>query len=505
MIRMIIADDEPVITRGIKKLVNWQSLGIDIIGDYADGKKALDGILTHKPDVALLDIAMPGRNGIDILKECKSLGVKTQIIFISGFQDFEYAKAALHYGAVDYLLKPVLREELLNSIEKCMTSIPGSPKEMFLSDGESEPEVDYGKLIEPERCFYTPVYAEVLYQTEEDPQLRKLVNFSLISFLEEYLSEKMIGITFLKKEHIVIVIKSTDSDKEKCLRLVEEISHQAKEAAGHQIAFIIGLQVANMREIPNAFEQCLAMKGYLFFADQLPNAIVRTHEPVFHEVQADRFGEVREKLLDAVIGLNLAEFERYYSQFGKLVCRMADGKKEDACFYFCTAIRHLDEKIVTMGISGCNPEMKDLLEKGRKCICYSEMLVCYYKVYRDYLEHVQQTIASSDKQNIIKAKDYIEKHYKEDLTLGILAAEVHMNPYYFSSFFKKSAGENFKDYVNKVRIQHGISCLISTNMKVTEIAHEIGFHDARAFTEIFQRLYHETPGAYRKRVRMGSL
>ena len=75
-----------------------------------------------------------------------------------------------------------------------------------------------------------------------------------------------------------------------------------------------------------------------------------------------------------------------------------------------------------------------------------------------------------------------------------------MNPYYFSSFFKKNAGENFKDYVNKVRISHGVSLLLSTDLKIYEIAMETGFGDARSFAEAFSRVYGETPASYKKRV-----
>ena len=69
MIRMILADDEPVITRGIRKLIDWESLGIEIIGEYEDGRRALEAIVREKPDIALLDISMPGLSGVEILKE----------------------------------------------------------------------------------------------------------------------------------------------------------------------------------------------------------------------------------------------------------------------------------------------------------------------------------------------------------------------------------------------------------------------------------------------------
>ena len=96
--KMILADDEAIITRGLQKLMDWPALGIDIVGVYEDGKAAFDGIVRHRPDLALLDISMPGMTGIDILKECGGMRLKTQIVFISGFQDFAYAKEAVKWG-----------------------------------------------------------------------------------------------------------------------------------------------------------------------------------------------------------------------------------------------------------------------------------------------------------------------------------------------------------------------------------------------------------------------
>lgn len=98
--RMILADDEPMIIRGIQKLLDFGQLGIEIVGEYTDGKSAMKGILEQKPDLALLDISMPEMTGVEILKTCRDMGLDTKVIFISGFQEFEYARAAVQYGAV---------------------------------------------------------------------------------------------------------------------------------------------------------------------------------------------------------------------------------------------------------------------------------------------------------------------------------------------------------------------------------------------------------------------
>ena len=127
------------------------------------------------------------------------------------------------------------------------------------------------------------------------------------------------------------------------------------------------------------------------------------------------------------------------------------------------------------------------------------------KLYADMLYEAYDSLSESatrnDKKEVNKALEYIELHYAENLSLNILANEVHMNPYYFSSFFKKSTGKNFKDYVNQVRLKYAVELLLNTDQKVYEIAMDVGFGDARAFNDAFQKAYGETPAGYRKKLK----
>ena len=154
-----------------------------------------------------------------------------------------------------------------------------------------------------------------------------------------------------------------------------------------------------------------------------------------------------------------------------------------------------------MNLPGREPDVGELLKKGRACEDYGQMKAFFLEYLEGYLKHFREMMESSEKKDIVYAKAYIEEHYQENLSLEVLAGIVHMNPYYFSSFFKKHAGENFKDYVNKVRISHAVSLLLSTDKKTYEIAMETGFRDARSFSEVFSRIYGETPSSYKKRVK----
>ncbi len=146
-----------------------------------------------------------------------------------------------------------------------------------------------------------------------------------------------------------------------------------------------------------------------------------------------------------------------------------------------------------------------MMEKGRVCRDYSELQSVFYKIIMEYVGKLKTLIVNNNNRDFLKAKAYIDNHYDENLTLEVLAGEVHMNSYYFNTFFKKNAGENFKDYVSRIRIQHALSLLVSTDLKAYEIALKVGFSDARAFSENFQRIYHETPAAYRKRAKKGEV
>lgn len=503
MIRMVLADDEPIITRGIQKLVDFNSLGIQVVGEYQDGRAALDGILAAQPDIALLDIHMPKKSGIDIIKELKAVGNRTKIIFISGFQDFQYAKDALRYGAEDYLLKPIIREELLAALEGCCAAL----KENWLAEkagqkaeGGEQEELPYDILVDVEETVYVPAVADILWNGEESRQERKLIRFSVSSYVEKYLAEKNRGIIFTKNKNLVIILKGMDRQEGR--EFLRDMAVSIEKSYGHRIGILVGPEVNSISQIPEGYQRCLEWRGYLFFADQLGVPVLFAQSKVFRkEVGSQEFDACREQLLDAMVSQNREAFHKCLKQFVRYVCIRSEGKKEDACYHFCTTIRMAGDRVSQLGVPPLDYEVKDILEQGRETANYRQMSDLYGSYLERYLEQVKNSIIRSDRKDIIKAKEYIEEHYRENLTLEVLASTIHMNPYYFSSFFKKNSGENFKDYVNKVRLKHAMALLVTTDKKTYEIADQVGFRDARSFSELFQRTYGETPANYRKRVK----
>ena len=112
MLRMIIVDDERTIRDALKIFLDWQSLGIEIIGDYKNGAEAFDAMLDDYPDIVLTDIKMPGLNGLELIERAHHAGLNMQFIILSGYAEFEFAKTAMKYGVRHYLLKPISEEQL---------------------------------------------------------------------------------------------------------------------------------------------------------------------------------------------------------------------------------------------------------------------------------------------------------------------------------------------------------------------------------------------------------
>ena len=120
---MIVADDERWIRERIALSINWAKAGVRVTGEAADGEEALLLSRDLKPDIIITDIRMPGLSGLDFIKQLKKTGIRTKIIIISGYSDFNYAQKAIKLGVTDYILKPVENSELLNIVKKCVRQI----------------------------------------------------------------------------------------------------------------------------------------------------------------------------------------------------------------------------------------------------------------------------------------------------------------------------------------------------------------------------------------------
>lgn len=123
MIRMLIIDDEYYIRVGLSRGFDWSSMGIEIAGEAEDGAQGLSMAVELRPDLILMDISMPILNGLDLMAALRKREINCAIIVISGYDEFSYAQQSIRYGVTDYLLKPVDKQKLRNTIAKACEKI----------------------------------------------------------------------------------------------------------------------------------------------------------------------------------------------------------------------------------------------------------------------------------------------------------------------------------------------------------------------------------------------
>lgn len=208
MIRVLIADDEFIVRRAIRRIGLWEEFGMEVIGEADNGYAALDFILKNRPDVVILDMRMPGISGEDILEELKHREIKITIMVVSGFDSFEYARKALQYGVVDYILKPIDR----NEFNKVLKKISGN----FLKD-------NYHEKAEKNFCE----------QIREDIEREYQKDISLTWFSEKY---------FLNKDSLSRMYK-----KKYGVGITEYINQVRLEQA--KVLLLLGYQISKVSEM----------------------------------------------------------------------------------------------------------------------------------------------------------------------------------------------------------------------------------------------------------------
>ncbi len=503
MLKVIIADDEVVIARGIEKLVSFENFGIEIIGVYNDGLEAFNGIVKHKPDIAILDIQMPKINGISVLRKIKKLNITTKIIFISGFQDFEYARSALHLGAIDYILKPVITEELVKALEKATKQMAtnSDKKDILCKD-----EIDYALLSSDEDTAFAVVVVNLTLEKDEEENTLKLINFSLTSFLNKYMSNEKKGIFFVKNNNKVLVFESKVKNLYNMRDSVEyinncliEIKSEAINNLGHGVSFIVSDFLFDMSEIPVQFERCIDKINYLFFADRLyNNTLYIDNEMIVNKVTIEEFDECRRKIIDIIMGISDNNYKKNLSDFSNFVYLRSEGKQENAIFHYCTLLKEIEKKLKDLRIISESTSVDDFFKIGRNCYSYKFLVEKYEELINKYKVVTENFLAKNKNKELLVALDYIDKNFSEKLTLEVLAEIVHMSSFYFSSFFKKQMGVNFKEYLNKVRLEQALKLLLSTNMTSAEIVSKTGFRDVRYYNEVFLKTYGMSPSMYKK-------
>lgn len=138
MYTVAVIDDNRIAVQAIVQSTDWELLGCQVVGTAFNGVEGLKLLTEEKPDIVITDIRMPGYNGLEMIREMLNMGLKSQFIVISGYNEFEYARQAIRLGVADYLSKPVMVQDLEAALKKIILSLPNEAEQQPVPQGEQE-------------------------------------------------------------------------------------------------------------------------------------------------------------------------------------------------------------------------------------------------------------------------------------------------------------------------------------------------------------------------------
>lgn len=535
MIKVILADDEPKVCNLIRNLFDWASLGMVISGVAENGIEALELIEIHQPDLIITDIRMPGCDGLELIRRAKELKGDLEFIIISGHRHFEYAQAAIRYGVSDYIPKPIDRDEMLETLQKMRRK--NLQKQSRLSEEakrQMRSEVDKLKLrqgflqnllqdtavnsppggLEHINREYHYRFSAGLFQAflvkmdyamdgtlqSEIKMFGERIEKVCAAGLEPICSDMQMYI----QGNAVYGILNYGEDKKNAVRkqlqtALDELLVKKSIVKNMELTLSLGkafLDIGDLYTSLKEAERCTyqrLIQGPGHLIEEAPASDAPTERAALLSSFSDAIDAALEFLSedgarDAVAALRQGLLS-IPNQCGASV--------------FHAVAEAYQLYLIALQNHGMPPEDApgELLEFTRHAEFFSSAGQLFdYLAARVFgsLSAIADDIRQAELKPIRIAKQYIQDHYMEPITLEEVSSVAGFNATYFSSFFKKKSGVNFQDYLTEIRMERAKQLLRETTLGVTDICREVGYADQKHFTKGFKKYAGVSPNEYRK-------
>lgn len=524
---VLLVDDEADVLQAMKKKIDWEALGFCLAGTAENAQEALEMAEQLHIDVVMTDIKMPYMDGLTLCKNLKQSYRNMKVIIYSGFDDFEFAREAVHLEAEEYLLKPIsagdmeaafskVRKKLdqeydeyrnLNRLsEYYRKSLPAMREQLVMGilEGRIAGERARAMMETYEICLDSPFYVvAALYMDvnprEEQPQPAQLFTLSLKDMVQDYLKNRtrFFSTAFLDQ---VIVIFMLDEREEidQVLYHLDQICKMGFRVLKSSVTAAVGQICANTDALHTSYEEAVNAMEYrsilgsgqvLYINDIEPcseeNILVTEHEfqNLVHAVKLGNRDETNAaiaQIMDSIRKepISPGQYQLLFMELLSELMKIGRAYKLHPNQIFGEHAGSWQElyRMVTV----------DELEGWLQEVCTN---------LRHVLRHERRDSAARLTE---QAKEYIEEHYKEsDLSADSLCRCLNVSAAYFSTIFKREVGMSFVAYLTKIRLEHALELLRTTEDKTYIIASRVGYMEPNYFSYVFKKQYGISPSKYR--------
>ncbi len=304
--KMLIVDDEYLVRMGIKETISWKDYEIEIVGEATNGQEGLEQVKKQKPDIIISDIKMPLMDGLEFVKQVKGLKIDCEIIILSGYKDFEYAKNTLENGAYSYLLKPIDNDELVTTVKKSLAVLKEKREKVnYYSHIEEELPLIRKKIIsdlisnnysgseeieEKINLYRIPIskqgyvvfgqidYPENIEEKEKSKMVIQVLRDSIVAVLKEEKAANLFSIIF---SNYFVIFLDDQIEGEK----IENCCYKAVENYESQYSEIISIGISNLyndyQNIKSAFDEARKVVDHKLFP--MINSVARPDDGSLNE------------------------------------------------------------------------------------------------------------------------------------------------------------------------------------------------------------------------------
>ena len=520
MRKVLLADDEHLIVKGLSKLIDWAALDIEIVGEATDGLTAEQMILEQHPDLVISDIRMPGLTGLELLARHKGGSHSPKFIFISGYEEFEYVKQALSGGAVDYLLKPVSASELEKAVRKALGLMADSSAAALFRQSSVSLQEFFSQLTANREFAGTDLYQsftsllggkdspvfmglcfgfsqEASLQLDQLPYERQLLqSFVALNTVRDDLERSGYG-CFLRKDERCNCMMGIFSPGEEIDSILRQAIDRTEAKTGYRLRVGMGRLCQSAEELTATYEDSLrAFDLYYFEQKELLHWDGAPHQPT---ATNEEFDDAVQQVFRSIVAKSNdveAKVDRVLDIIADLHYNNRLAAYSRAMVFTGDLCQQLYASRLLTGSFGARQDaLQQLLSR---CSTYSELRRQLQDYYRSLLPDVYHTASRKNTAEIYRVQQYIQEHYHEELSLKTLAEVACVSPHYFSAYFKAETGQNYKAYLTGVRMEKALSLVLDTDLKSYEIAERVGYNNVRRFVDSFRAAYQLSPVDYRK-------
>ncbi len=524
--KVILVDDEVEVIDVMKKKIRWNDLGFDVVGSATNGVKALELVEKLQPDVVLTDIKMPYMDGLELARKLNQDYPNIYIMLCTGFDEFEYAKEAVHLEIKEYMLKPISATELSESLMKLKTTLdrereeklnvkkledyfqevlPKLQSNFFISLIEGRVrEEDYERFLLDYRVdMKGPLFCCMIFHTSEndmpDGMNPLLLSMSVEREIKQRLTENCNCQEFIYMGNTILIMELHSEDEiaqltDKC----DRFCRWAWRIIGAAVTAGIGTVCNNLYDLSISYEGAREAVSYrvlygtkraINIAEIVPKESKKA-VPLEETRMQELFRAIHVGNQEKIWKEAIKETEKLHknaatiSQYNLATMEIVSG-----FFKFC-ANNSMDFNEISGNVQNLYERVTQFDENS--------MTNWIINMSTAISEKLRSTRNSTSRRIITDAQNIVKDRYMEpDLSLDDVCADLGVSNSYFSSSFKKETGQSFVSYLTDYRMDRAEELVLNTDEKSYKIAEKVGYQDANYFSYVFKKKFGVSPSKYR--------